>query len=146
MRRFLVPLLAVSASCGPAAPPASETPQAGEPRALRVSPTGYSLRVRVEPGAGVAPLHVQLHGELLGGPAFSEEVYCSGWDWYLGGQSRGVRPTCSEPAGGAVVRRIFLQEHVFSEPGEYRVALSLQLNLGEAPARLVSDTLLVRVR
>ena len=119
---------------------------AREPVSLRVSPAGYSPRVSAEPLEGAAPLHVQLRGELLGGPAFSEEVYCSGWDWHLGGQSRGVRPTCSEPTRETVVWRIFEGEHVFSEPGEYRIALSLPLNLGEEQARSVSDTLLIRVR
>jgi Ca-activated chloride channel family protein len=75
---------------------------------------------------GIAPLTVNLTGELVGGPDDNREYYCveSAFD-FGDGIRQSSAPDCLEWQAGTAIQRRFTANYVYEEPGEYQVTFSL---------------------
>lgn len=87
-----------------------------------------SLSLRAAPAVAFAPARIVLTAELRGGPNDFEELYCPSIEWEWGdGTSSSASADC-EPyaAGRSQIRRRYTVEHIFRQPGAFRVQLRLK--------------------
>jgi len=87
-----------------------------------------SLSLRVTPPLGFSPLRVRLVVDVKDGDDDYEDFYCPTieWDWGDGTVSASSEDCDPYQPGKSVVRRRFSTEHVFRQPGSFRVAFRLK--------------------
>jgi hypothetical protein len=87
-----------------------------------------SLSLRVTPPLGFSPLRVRLVVDVRGGTDDYEEFYCPTvqWDWGDGTVSESGEDCDPYQAGKSVIRRRFSTEHIFDQPGAFRVSFRLK--------------------
>lgn len=75
---------------------------------------------------GIAPLTVNLTGELVGGPDNNQDYYCvkSAFD-FGDGIAQSSIPGCIEWSEGIEIQRRYTASYIYDEPGEYQVTFSL---------------------
>jgi len=103
-----------------------------------------SLSLRVTPPLGFSPLKVRLVVDVRGGDDDYEDFYCPSveWDWGDGTVSESSEDCDPYQAGKSLIRRRFSTDHVFKQPGSFRVAFRLKQR-----SRVVgSSTVNVQVR
>jgi hypothetical protein len=87
-----------------------------------------ALSLRASPSISFAPVRVNARAELKGGPDDFEELYCPSieWDWGDGTVSEST-PGCDPfVAGKSEIDRFMAKEHVYREPGEFRLSIKLK--------------------
>jgi hypothetical protein len=87
-----------------------------------------SLSLRVTPPVGFSPLKARLVVDVRGGDDDYADFYCPTieWDWGDGTVSENSEDCDPYQAGKSVIRRRFSTEHVFRQPGSYRIAFRLK--------------------
>src|SRR4030095_14199634 len=87
-----------------------------------------SLSLRVTPPVGFAPLKTRLVVDVRGGADDYPDFYCPTieWDWGDGTVSANSEDCDPYEAGKSVIRRRFATDHVFQQPGAFRVAFRLK--------------------
>lgn len=86
------------------------------------------ITLRAQPGLATAPARVVLTGDLVGGADDFEEYYCPTieWEWGDGTRSESTVDCPPYEAGKTQIRRRFTTQHVFRQPGSFRVFLHLK--------------------
>lgn len=87
-----------------------------------------SLSLRAAPAVAFAPARIILTAEVRGGPNDFEDLYCPSVEWEWGdGTSSSASADC-EPyaAGRSQIRRRYTVEHIYRQPGSFRVHLRLK--------------------
>jgi hypothetical protein len=122
---------------------AQEPDTKGKPETGRAT-----LSLRASPVSGLAPLRVQLTGELKGGRDDDEELYCSAVEWAWGDGTISESAADCEPfeAGKSSIRRRYTVQHVYQEPGHFQVYLRLKkknrtLTSASATVQIVGERL-----
>jgi hypothetical protein len=103
-----------------------------------------SLSLRVTPPVGFTPLRVRVSAELRGGADDYADLYCPTveWDWGDGTKSENTEDCEPYEAGKSQVRRRLGVEHVYREPGGFRVSLRLK----QKTRLIASSSVSVQVR
>ncbi|HSC29550.1 MAG TPA: hypothetical protein VLD67_19895 [Vicinamibacterales bacterium] len=123
--RCWLPIVAVAASLGLAAPPvAGQSDKKAKP----------SVNLRASPSMGFAPLRVVFTAELKGGQNDYEEFYCATVEWEIqvlagmGGGGKAEQQLECEPyePGKSEIKRRYVREHTFKLGGEYRIQFRLK--------------------
>jgi hypothetical protein len=91
-------------------------------------PKKPSLSLRVTPPVGFAPLKTRLVVEVRNGDDDYADFYCPTieWDWGDGTVSATAADCNPYEAGKSVIQRRFSTEHVFRQPGAFRVTFRLK--------------------
>jgi Ca-activated chloride channel family protein len=77
-------------------------------------------------GEGVAPLEVNLTGELVGGPDNNQAYYCVESTFNFGdGISQSASPDCIAWTEASEIQRRYTANYVYDRPGEYQVTFKL---------------------
>ena len=102
------------------------------------------LTLRARPGVGMAPVHLVLTAELVGGADDFEEYYCPGVTWDWGDDTLSESSTDCPPyeAGKSEIKRRFTVEHIFKRAGSYRIYVRLKQRTKEVGA--VSTTVQIQ--
>lgn len=103
-----------------------------------------SLSLRVTPPVGFTPLRIRASAELRGGADDYAELYCPTieWDWGDGTKSENTEDCQPYEAGRSQVKRRLTTDHVYRDPGAFRLALRLKQK-----ARVIStSSVIVQVR
>jgi len=87
-----------------------------------------SLSLRVTPPVGFAPLKTRLVVDVRNGDDDYSDFYCPTieWDWGDGTVSANSEDCDPYEAGKSAIKRRFSTEHVFRQPGAFRVAFRLK--------------------
>src|SRR3970040_1397776 len=87
-----------------------------------------SLSLRVTPPLGFSPLRVRFVVDVRGGDNDYEDFYCPSieWDWGDGTGWESSEDCDPYQSGKSLIRRRFSTEHVFQQPGSFRVAFRLK--------------------
>ena len=87
-----------------------------------------SLSLRVTPPVGFAPLKTRLVVDVRNGDDDYADFYCPTieWDWGDGTVSATAEDCDPYEAGKSAIQRRFSTEHVFRQPGSFRVAFRLK--------------------
>lgn len=138
-RRAAVALTAVLLVSGPA-----WGLQRDESRSRESGDRKPSLSLRVTPPVGFTPLRVRLTAELRGGADDYADFYCPGveWDWGDGTTSENMEDCEPYVAGKSQIRRRLSTEHVYREPGAFKVSLRLR----QKTRLIASSSVTVQVR
>ena len=90
---------------------------------------------------GVAPLEVNLTGELVGGPANNQTFYCVESTFDFGdGIMQSATPGCLPWQDDIEIQRSYTANYLYDEPGEYQVSFSLAGVESESLTIIVSDS------
>ncbi len=103
-----------------------------------------SLSLRVTPPLGFTPLRVRVSAELRGGADDYADLYCPTieWDWGDGTASENTEDCDPYEAGKSQVRRRYGVDHVYRDPGGFKVSIRLKQK-----SRLISSSsVIVQVR
>jgi len=103
-----------------------------------------SLSLRAAPSIAFAPARIVLTAEVKGGPDDFEDFYCPSieWEWGDGTASSSAADCAPYEAGRSQIRRRYTVEHVFRQPGSFRV--QLRLKKGSRVAGLANTAIQVR--
>lgn len=87
-----------------------------------------SLSLRVSPPVGFSPLRTRLVVDVRGGTDDYADFYCPTveWDWGDGTVSASSEDCDPYESGKSAIKRRFSTEHVFQQPGGYRVVFRLK--------------------
>jgi hypothetical protein len=87
-----------------------------------------SLSFRVTPPVGFSPLRARLVVDVRGGDDDYADFYCPTveWDWGDGTVSANSEDCDPYQAGKSSIRRRFSTEHVFRQPGAFRISFRLK--------------------
>lgn len=87
-----------------------------------------SLALRATPPVGFTPLRVRMAVDIRGGADDYADFYCPTveWDWGDGTMSENTEDCDPFEPGKSKVRRRFGVEHVYREPGAFRIQLRLK--------------------
>lgn len=87
-----------------------------------------SVSLRASPTVAFAPARIRLTAELRGGPDDFEELYCPAieWDWGDGTTSSSAADCAPYEAGKSEIRRRYSVEHIYRQPGAFRVQFRLK--------------------
>lgn len=87
-----------------------------------------SLSLRAAPAVSFAPSRVVLTAELRGGPDDFEDLYCPSieWEWGDGTSSSSEADCAPYEAGRSQIRRRYTVEHIYRQPGTFRVQFRLK--------------------
>ena len=87
-----------------------------------------SLSLRVTPPVGFAPLKTRLVVDVRNGDDDYADFYCPTveWDWGDGTVSATAEDCDPYEAGKSAIQRRFSTEHVFRQPGAFRVTFRLK--------------------
>ncbi|MGE0450137.1 MAG: hypothetical protein AB7Q29_11210 [Vicinamibacterales bacterium] len=123
----LTPAALIASTCLVLAPIGStaEAQRTDKPRDDNRRPR---MTVRAQPQLATAPARVVLTGELVGGADDFEEYYCPTiqWEWGDGTSSESSVDCPPYESGKTQIRRRFTTQHVFRQPGNFRVFLHLK--------------------
>jgi hypothetical protein len=103
-----------------------------------------SLSLKAAPPVGFTPLRVHITAELRGGADDYPDLYCPTveWEWGDGTKSENTEDCNPYEAGKSQIRRRLGVDHVYRDPGGFRVVLRLKQK-----SRLVSmSSVIVQVR
>ena len=103
-----------------------------------------SLSLRVTPPVGFEPLRTRLVVDVREGDNDYADFYCPTveWDWGDGTVSANSEDCDPYEAGKSEIRRRFSTEHIFRQPGSFRVAFRLK----QRDRVVASSTVNVQVR
>ena len=91
---------------------------------------------------GIAPLTVNLTGQLVGGPDNNRDYYCVESAFEFGdGMVQSAIPGCVEWTPEAVVQREYSASYVYDEPGVYQATFSLGGSQSESLTIVVHNRL-----
>lgn len=119
-------------------------PAWGQQRDGESSDRKPSLSLRVTPPLGFTPLRVRVSAELRGGADDYADLYCPTieWDWGDGTASENTEDCDPYEAGKSQVRRRYGVDHVYRDPGGFKVSIRLKQK-----SRLISSSsVIVQVR
>lgn len=87
-----------------------------------------SVSLKASPAVAFAPARIRLTAELRGGPDDFEELYCPSieWDWGDGTTSGSSTDCAPYEAGKTLIQRRYSVEHVYRQPGAYRIFIRLK--------------------
>lgn len=87
-----------------------------------------SVSLKAAPTVAFAPARIRLTAELKGGPDDFEELYCPSIEWDWGdGTTSGASTDCKPyEAGKTLIQRRYSVEHVYRQPGAYRIQIRLK--------------------
>lgn len=87
-----------------------------------------SVSLRATPTVSFAPARIRLTAELRGGSDHFEELYCPAveWDWGDGTTSGSSADCAPYEAGKTPIQRRFSTEHIYRQPGAYRIQVRLK--------------------
>lgn len=87
-----------------------------------------SLSLRAAPAVAFAPARILLTAEVRGGPDDFEDLYCPTveWEWGDGTSSSATADCAPYSAGQSQIRRRYTVEHIYRQPGSFRVQLRLK--------------------
>jgi hypothetical protein len=119
-RRIAVTLLAI-AGTAMAFPVFSTGQEPAKDRRPR-----FTLRAR--PVMAMTPATVVFNADLVGGADDYEEFYCPTieWDWSDGTTSESTGDCAPYEVGKSSIRRRFTMEHVFRQPGVFKIYVRLK--------------------
>jgi hypothetical protein len=103
-----------------------------------------SLSLRATPPVGFTPLRVRMAAELRGGSDDFADFYCPTieWDWGDGTRSENTEDCDPYEPGRSTIKRRISVEHVYREPGGFRV----QLRLKQKTRVVATTSAIVQVR
>ena len=103
-----------------------------------------SLSLRATPPVGFTPLRVRVLADLRDGSDDYAEFYCATveWEWGDGTISESSSDCDPYEAGKSTIRRRFTAEHIYRQPGQYRVIFKLKQKTKQVAA--VSTNVQVR--
>lgn len=103
-----------------------------------------SLSLKATPAVSFAPARVVVVAELKGGDNDHEEFYCPTLLWEWGDLTESTAEADCEPyaAGKSEIRRRYIIEHRYKDPGSFRI----RLNLKKGTKVIASSNTLVQVR
>jgi len=103
-----------------------------------------SLSLRATPPVGFTPLRVRITAELRGGSDDFADYYCPTieWDWGDGTRSENTEDCDPYEPGRSTIRRRISVEHVYREPGGFRI----QLRLKQKTRVVATTSAIVQVR
>jgi hypothetical protein len=87
-----------------------------------------SLSLRAAPSVAFAPARILLTAEVKGGPDDFQDLYCPAieWEWGDGTSSSAAADCAPYEAGRSQIRRRYTVEHIYRQPGSFRVQLRLK--------------------
>lgn len=87
-----------------------------------------SVSLRATPTVSFAPARIRLTAELRGGSDHFEPLYCPAveWDWGDGTTSGSAADCAPYEAGKTAIQRRFSTEHIYRQPGAYRIQVRLK--------------------
>lgn len=87
-----------------------------------------SLALRARPTIAFVPARVTVTARLSGGADDYREFYCAALEWEWGDGTRSEAASDCEPyqAGKSEIRRRFVAQHTYRQPGTFRVRLRLK--------------------
>lgn len=87
-----------------------------------------SVSLRATPTVAFAPARIRLTAELRGGSDHFEDLYCPSveWDWGDGTTSGSAADCEPYEAGKTAIRRRYTTEHIYRQPGAYRIQIRLK--------------------
>lgn len=87
-----------------------------------------SLSLRAAPAVAFAPARIILTAEVRGGANDFEDLYCPSIEWEWGDGTSSSSSADCEPyaAGRSQIRRRYTVEHIYRQPGSFRVQLRLK--------------------
>ena len=87
-----------------------------------------SLKVKASPAIAFSPARVVLTGDLSGGNADNEQLYCAAIEWQWGDGTKSDQKADCDPyvAGQSEIKRHFVVDRVFDTSGDYHVTLTLK--------------------
>jgi hypothetical protein len=96
--------------------------------ARQAEPKKPSLSLRATPPVGFTPLRVVVSADLKDGSDDYADFYCAGveWDWGDGTISENSSDCDPYEAGKSTIRRKFTADHIFRQPGQYKVVFKLK--------------------
>lgn len=96
--------------------------------------------VRAQPQMAATPARIVLTAELVGGTDDYEEYYCPTVEWDWGDDTRSESTVDCEPyeAGKSEIRRRFTVQHIFRQPGAFKVYFRLKRRAKEVAAASVT--------
>lgn len=88
------------------------------------------ITVRAQPSLATAPARIVITGELVGGADDFQEYYCPTveWEWGDGTSSESEIDCPPYEEGKSQIRRRITTQHVFRQPGNFRIFLHLKQN------------------
>ena len=87
-----------------------------------------SLKLKASPAIAFSPARVVLTGDLTGGDANEEALYCAAVEWQWGDGTKSNDTADCDPfvAGKSEIKRHFATARVFDTSGDYQVTLTLK--------------------
>lgn len=87
-----------------------------------------SLSLKATPAVAFAPARLTVAADLKGGSDDSDELYCPTVEWEWGDETTSVQEADCEPftPGKSAIKRRFIIQHQFKNPGTFRVSLRLK--------------------
>jgi hypothetical protein len=87
-----------------------------------------SLSLRAAPAVAFAPARIRMTAEVRGGPNDFEDLYCPSveWEWGDGTSSSASADCAPYAAGQSQIRRRYTVEHIYRQPGSFRVQVRLK--------------------
>jgi hypothetical protein len=97
-------------------------------QAQQAEPKKPSLSLRATPPVGFTPLRVVTSVDVKDGSDDYADFYCAGveWDWGDGTISESSSDCDPYEAGKSTIRRRFTADHIFRQPGQYKVVFKLK--------------------
>ena len=91
-------------------------------------PKKPSLSLKATPPAGFTPLRVTASVDVKDGSDDYADFYCAGveWDWGDGTISENSGDCLPYEAGKSTIRRRFTADHIFRQPGQFKVVFKLK--------------------
>jgi len=89
-----------------------------------------SVTLRASPAVAFAPARIVLSANVLGGANDFEGFYCPTveWDWGDGTTSSSQADCAPYEAGKSQIRRRYTVEHIYRQPGAFRIFFRLKKN------------------
>lgn len=87
-----------------------------------------SVSLKASPAVAFAPARIRVTAQLTGGADDFEGLYCPSIEWEWGDGTTSSSSSDCEPyeAGKSTIRRRYSVEHIYRQPGAYRILLRLK--------------------
>lgn len=110
----------------------------------QAEPKKPSLSLRATPPVGFTPLRVVVSVDVKDGSDDYADFYCAGveWEWGDGTISESSSDCDPYEAGKSTIRRRYTADHIFRQPGQYKVIFKLKQKTKQVAA--VSTNVQVR--
>lgn len=99
-----------------------------------------SLSLRATPPVGFTPLRVRVVADIRDGSDDHAEFYCATveWDWDDGTVSENSSDCDPYEAGKSTIRRRFTADHIYRQPGQYKITFKLKQKTKQVAASSTS--------